>query len=127
MELKLPEREQIAYLERGVKQLSMDNKIKQLNINTLQAQVNAEAGTKEGSLPHLDDLVVGAIVEFSTCAKGEVFSIHDPVTGPGDHIVRIRAFIRHEDNCQSFHTYRFDGRSHHSPCHDIVKITLPPT
>lgn len=123
MGIDLPVDEQIAYLKRAVDRLSMDNKVKQREIETLQAQVNAANGTNQGTLPNLDDLIVGATVKFSTCAKGEVFGIHDQVTGKGDHIVSARAFIRHEDNCESYHTYRFDGRSYHSPDHDIIKIT----
>lgn len=122
---ELPKKEHLAYLKRKCEQLYMDNKIKQSDINKLQAQVNAASGTGQGTLVNLDDLIVGAIVEFTTTEKGEVFSIHDQVLGKGDHINSVRAFIRHEDNCQSYHTYRFDGRSHHSPCHDIVKITRP--
>jgi len=123
--INLPLTEQIAYLKRQNQQLFMDNKLKQGDIEKLTAQVHASIGTNQGTLINLDDLIVGAKVEFSTCPSGEVFSIHDQVIGKGDHIVSLCAFIRHENNNQSFHKYRFDGRSHYSPCHDIVKITLP--
>lgn len=125
MGIELTEKAQIDVLTRNNERLYMDNKLKQHDIDKLQAQVNAAHGTGQGTLVNLDDLIVGAVVEFTTTAKGEVFSIHDQVTGKGDHINSARAFIRHEDNCESYHTYRFDGRSHHSPCHDIVKITPP--
>ena len=123
MDSKLPLSEQVAYLKRQAQQVAMDNKLKQCDIEKLQAQVNAAQGTNQGTLVNLDELTVGAMVEFSTTSKGEVFSVYDQITGTDDHIVSARAFIRHEDGCQSYHTYRFDGRSHHSPEHDIVKIT----
>jgi hypothetical protein len=132
-ELALPESEQIAYLKRQVEQLSMDNLIKQKDIYSLQAQVKAAEGTNTGTLVNLDNLVVGALVEFATERSGVVFSIHNQVffsihnqvLGKHNHINSVRAFIRHEDGCESYHTYRFDGRSHHCPTHDIIKITPP--
>jgi hypothetical protein len=121
--MKIPVSEEVAYLKRSIQQLSMDNKLKQKEIYSLQAQVNAGQGKAAGTLVNLDDLVVGALVEFAAEVGGEVFGIHNEVLGKEGHINNVRAFIRHKDGCESYHTYRFDGRSHHCPSHDIVKIT----
>lgn len=108
-----------------IERIRMDGTVKQRQIEALQAQVNANANDGAGSLLNLDDLVVGATVNFTTTKTGEVFSLCEPTMGSNDHVVSVRAFIRHDGGAESYHTYRFDGRSHHCPSHDIVSITPP--
>ena len=113
----------IIQLESACQRLSMEGKLKQGEINALTAQVKEITTPVAGALLNLDQLVDGAKVQFSTAPDGFVFSVHDQVTGMDDRIVEARLFIRHDDNSESYHTYRYDGRSHHCPSHDIVRVT----
>lgn len=52
---------------------------------------------------------------------GEVFATSDPVGFEGD-VTELRIFVKHNTGYESYHTYRYDGMSHHHESNDIIRV-----
>ncbi len=117
---------EIAALESAYSHSQTDVIIKAMEIDKLKADIqhlrnNGDTGA--GRLGGLDSIVEGSKLKFAGISDGVVEGfLGNPTTGPdGDMVVR-RIAVKHDKGVTSFHTYRHDGRSHHSSCHDIIEV-----
>ena len=58
----------------------------------------------------------------SDTADATVFDVANIVMDIGENVAEARLFAKHDDGHESYHTYRYDGMSHHSEVNDIKEI-----
>lgn len=80
--------------------------------NGIRIKNNILKSVKKGSL---------LIFKMKT-ANAKVFSVTDKVFDSAENISEARVWAKHDDGHESYHTYRYDGISHHSEINDIKEI-----
>lgn len=58
----------------------------------------------------------------SETANAKVFDVTNIVKDNNKNISEARLWAKHDDGHESYHTYRYDGISHHSELNDISEI-----
>jgi len=65
----------------------------------------------------------GSLLIFkSGISNAKVFDVTNTASDSAGNISQARIWARHDDGHESYHTYRYDGMSHHSEINDIIEI-----
>ena len=72
----------------------------------------------------INDIKQGTKLSFKEASSGTVVDVWSEVMKGVDSKERVSVHLQiaHEDNSESFHTFRYDGISNHHHSHDITKV-----